>query len=166
MFGAVRVTFPDLRVDARMRRYWLVLAAITLIVLSGAALAGFVAGPHREPAPHRACATRRRRAGAATWRRAPTRRAARGRCATRARFNDMVGRLDVLVARSAEFAADASHQLRTPLTALRLRLENLREAAGRARRDLDGALEEVERLARIIDGLLALARAEPARARA
>src|SRR5205085_1950535 len=44
-----------------------------------------------------------------------------------------------------------SHELRTPLTALRLRLEN---------GDTDAALLEAERLARRIDDLLALARAD------
>ena len=76
-------------------------------------------------------------------------------------FDTMAGRLESLVASQREFAADASHQLRTPLAALRLRLENLREGAGeRSRRDVDAALLEVERLAGIIDGLLVLARAE------
>ena len=60
-----------------------------------------------------------------------------------------------------EFVADASHQLRTPLTALRLRLDNLDgDVNDSARPDLERALEEVERLSRLVDGLLALARAE------
>ena len=59
------------------------------------------------------------------------------------------------------FVADASHQLRNPLTALRLRLSNLdgRVAEGAADDHL-AALEESERLSRVLDGLLALARAE------
>jgi len=59
------------------------------------------------------------------------------------------------------FVADASHQLRTPLTALRLRLENLRYAVDAE--DLsavEAALSETGRLTRLVDGLLALARAE------
>ncbi|MDN5747452.1 MAG: HAMP domain-containing histidine kinase [Pseudonocardia sp.] len=59
------------------------------------------------------------------------------------------------------FVADASHQLRNPLTALRLRLSNLdgRVDAG-AEEDQIAALEEAERLSTLLDGLLALARAE------
>jgi signal transduction histidine kinase len=59
------------------------------------------------------------------------------------------------------FVADASHQLRNPLTALRLRLSNLDghvDASGAE--DQVAALEEAERLSTLLDGLLALARAE------
>ena len=59
--------------------------------------------------------------------------------------------------------ADASHQLRTPLTALRLRLENLEAAIPPAAADdLRAAVAETGRLARLVDGLLTLARAEAA----
>lgn len=67
------------------------------------------------------------------------------------RFNETVARLEELVRSQEAFVGDASHQLRTPLTALRLRLEN---------GDVTGALGETDRLARIVDALLALARAE------
>ena len=76
-------------------------------------------------------------------------------------FNDMAGRLEALVGSHRTLVADISHQLRTPLAALRLRLELLHDdvdpaAAG----ELDGALEEIARLSRLVDGLLAVARAE------
>ena len=59
--------------------------------------------------------------------------------------------------------ADASHQLRTPLTTLRLPLENLaRDVIPSGQRELAGASAEVERLAGLVDGLLALARADQA----
>jgi len=77
--------------------------------------------------------------------------------------NEMADRLEELVHTQRAFLADASHQLRTPLTALRLRLENLDDTLGSEQRaDLTPALAEADRLSRIVDGLLTLARAEGA----
>jgi signal transduction histidine kinase len=77
------------------------------------------------------------------------------------RFNAMADRLQELVEAQQAFVADASHQLRTPLTALRLRLESLDaslDAPGHP--DLDAAIAEAHRLSRLVDGLLALAKVE------
>jgi signal transduction histidine kinase len=78
-------------------------------------------------------------------------------------FNATATRLEALVRSQQAFVADASHQLRTPLAALSLRLENL-EAEGPELRveDLHGAQREVKRLAGLVEGLLTLARAEDA----
>lgn len=79
-------------------------------------------------------------------------------------FNRMAARLEDLVTAQQRFVADASHQLRSPLTALRLRLENLEvgpAAPGNA--NLEAAVSEVLRLSRLVDGLLALSRAEGSR---
>lgn len=65
-------------------------------------------------------------------------------------------RLGTLVERSRSFGADASHQLRTPLTALRLDLEAL-ELAGADGELLAAAFHEADRLEATIDELLALA---------
>ena len=79
-------------------------------------------------------------------------------------FNTMAGRLEALVHGNRAVIADVSHQLRTPLAALRLRLDLL--AADTVQSDPDtahelaGALEELARLSRLVDGLLAVARAE------
>ena len=76
-------------------------------------------------------------------------------------FNDMVARLDLLVGTQEKFVADASHQLRSPLTALRLRIENLQHDVSPGVADqLEGAIGEVNRLSRLVNGLLSLARAD------
>jgi signal transduction histidine kinase len=78
-----------------------------------------------------------------------------------ATFNLMAGRLEGLLASQRNVLADVSHQLRTPLAALRLRLELLRQdAVGATGADLDRTLAEVNRLSHLVDGLLAVAKAE------
>ncbi|OZM81080.1 HAMP domain-containing sensor histidine kinase [Pseudonocardia sp. MH-G8] len=76
-------------------------------------------------------------------------------------FDRMTATVAQAYAAQRAFVADASHQLRNPLTALHLRLSNLDghvEAA--AAEEHVAALEEAQRLTTLLDGLLALARAE------
>jgi signal transduction histidine kinase len=79
-------------------------------------------------------------------------------------FNEMADAVADALERQRAFVAHASHQLRTPLTALRIRVEEL----GASLTDEDDrdehklALEETDRLAAVLDGLLNLARAERA----
>lgn len=82
-----------------------------------------------------------------------------------AAVNDMAVRIEDLLHAQRAFVADASHQLRTPLTALRLRLENL-EGGGHDESEaesLAAAITETDRLSHVIDGLLVLARADGSR---
>ncbi|WP_326790184.1 sensor histidine kinase [Streptomyces sp. NBC_00151] len=78
-------------------------------------------------------------------------------------FNTMAARMEALIHGHRAVVADVSHQLRTPLTALRLRLDLLAAGADDATAaEFAGAQEEIARLSRLVDGLLAVSRAENA----
>lgn len=80
-----------------------------------------------------------------------------------ATFNAMAARLEALIHGHRAVIADVSHQLRTPLAALRLRLDVLAtEADESTAAELAAAQGEIARLSRLVDGLLAVARAENA----
>jgi heavy metal sensor kinase len=84
-------------------------------------------------------------------------------------LNRMIDRLDSAFQYSRRFVADASHELRTPLTILRGELEMLALEPGlspEARDRLGSALEEVERLANIVEGLFAISRLDAGEAAA
>jgi signal transduction histidine kinase len=76
-------------------------------------------------------------------------------------FNDMATRLQALVQLQRAFVSDAAHQLRTPLTALRLRLEALEDQVPNDA-DVTVALREAGRLRRLVEELLTLTRLEHA----
>lgn len=76
-------------------------------------------------------------------------------------LNLMIARLEDALQYNRRFIADASHEMRTPLTIMRGELEAIVDAAGsdsvlQAR--AASVLEEVERLARIVEGLFAISR--------
>ncbi|MPY62747.1 sensor histidine kinase [Streptomyces spongiae] len=77
-------------------------------------------------------------------------------------LNQGAERLDTLIAAQRIFVADASHQLRTPLTALRLSLDNIADGVDDeyVREDVEQATAEVVRMSRLVNDLLVLARAE------
>ncbi|WP_028813506.1 sensor histidine kinase [Streptomyces flavidovirens] len=77
-------------------------------------------------------------------------------------LNSGAERLDTLIDSQRIFVADASHQLRTPLTALRLSLDNIADGVDDefVREDVEQATAEVVRMSRLVNGLLVLARAE------
>lgn len=65
-------------------------------------------------------------------------------------------RVERLIAAERQFASDASHQLRTPLTALSMRLEEILQAEDprTVREEARSALAQVERLATVVEHLL------------
>lgn len=78
-------------------------------------------------------------------------------------LNDMLGRLDMAFRQIRQFSADASHELQTPLTILKGELEvalRTPRTPDEYRRVLTSALEESERIARLVEGLLLLSRAD------
>lgn len=83
-------------------------------------------------------------------------------------INEMVGRLERSFAEIRRFTADASHELRTPITAIRTEAEvALRKPLSLPEHQqlLGSILEECERLTRLTDQLLALAREDAGVAR-
>jgi len=161
VLGAIRVSYSTRQVDAKVHRYWLLLLAAALItLLLAAALGVFFARWVTKPIAQLRDAAIRIGDGELSARADQTRGPPEIKDLATA-FNSTAVRLEDLVTAQEQFVADASHQLRTPLTALRLRLEMLEFDSGDAvNDDLDGARSEVQRMSRMIDGLLALARAE------
>jgi len=78
-------------------------------------------------------------------------------------LNEMIQRLDEAFQHITRFTADASHELRTPLTVIRGELESVIQddaLNSKIRARLGTVLEEVERLAKIVEDLLAISRLE------
>jgi signal transduction histidine kinase len=74
-------------------------------------------------------------------------------------FNRMAGEIERVVSRQQEFALNASHELRNPLSALLLRLESLATGLDRSWDDeVEATREEGRRMTRILDTLLGFAR--------
>jgi len=75
-------------------------------------------------------------------------------------LNRMITRLEDALSLNRRFSADVSHELRTPLTIMRGELEHLLEykLPGAARDSVESALDEIGRMSKIVEGLLAIAR--------
>lgn len=156
--GAVRVTQNVEGIDQRVRRDVLGLVGIGLIALVlSLAFAWVLAGTLARPLQRLALAARRVEAGELEARVDPEGSTEHREVAHA--FNDMTERLGQALEAQRQFVANASHQLRTPLTGLRLRLETASLKAGpELAAELDAAEREVERLARLLTALLTLAR--------
>jgi signal transduction histidine kinase len=160
--GALRAERSDAAVASRTHRAWLTLAALAVLVVALATAAAFLLA-RRLAAPLERLAVAARRLGDGDFGARAPRAGVVEVDEVGAALDATARRLDDLVTRERAFSADASHQLRTPLAALRLELEAL-ELRGE---ELPAALAQVQRLQDTVDTLLAIARdAEPATATA
>ena len=159
--GVVVLTRSSAELEERVDVLWTWLGAVALAGLAAAAVAAIaLARWVSRPLSDLDAAAQRLGGGALDTRSAAgngppeVRRLARN-------FNGMAGRLESLVHGSRATIADVSHQLRTPLAALRLRLDVLtQDSDAETAAELAGAQDEIARLSHLVDGLLALARAE------
>ncbi|GGN36983.1 sensor histidine kinase [Streptomyces fuscichromogenes] len=159
--GALRLTYPLSEVTARVHRIWGALAlaggcVLAVVALVAFSLARWITRPLRtlEAATAQLADGRLTDPPDATVGPPELRSLA-------ASFTRTATRLQHLLGAQQAFASEASHQLKTPLTALRLRLENFEPHLDpRAHPSLEEAVGEVERLGRMVQGLLALARLE------
>jgi signal transduction histidine kinase len=168
--GAVVTVSPTNELRDRVRTVWLILGGAGLLAVMACVVTAFAmarwalkpvtelsatasqitAGEHTARVPHHTGPPELRRLAVS--------------------FNEMADSVTEALHRQRSFVAHASHQLRNPLTALRLRVEELghelRSAAddptaiAAARTEQELALAETDRLGLVLDGLLALARAE------
>ncbi len=159
--GAVVLSRSSEELEERVGVLWAWLAAVALAGLAAAAVAAIaLARWVSRPLSSLDAAAQRLGSGELDTRSAAgngppeVRRLARN-------FNGMAGRLESLVHGNRATMADVSHQLRTPLAALRLRLDVLsQDTDPQTAEELAGAQGEIARLSHLVDGLLALARAE------
>jgi signal transduction histidine kinase len=164
VIGALRVSAPMGEVESSVRSSWLALGLIGLAVVSaGLVLAWILAGSIARPVEKLRGAAGRLGRGDLDARvepEGPREIDELGRS-----FNRMAGEVSSNLAAQRDFVANASHQLRTPLTGLKLRLEAIRGEGGTAAEEAAKAEAELDRLSALVDDLLALARASSDQAR-
>lgn len=159
--GALRLTLDTAHVDSQVHRFWFGLAAIAIVVLLAMGLVGWLVA--------RSVTRPVRRLNETAL------RFSQGDLSVGELVDDgppelqqlartmstMAERLVALLEEQRAFVADASHQLRTPLTGLRLRLENLQTRLPEAdAAELEAAIDEIARLSSLVTDLLQLARAD------
>ena len=157
--GAVRITQSVDAVNTEVRTDVLALIGVGILAIAlGLGLAWLLAGSLARPLRGLA-RTAHRVAGGDLDARARVEGSSEQREVATA-FNDMTARLARALRSQREFVANASHQLRTPLTGLRLRLETaaLKSRDPEVERELLAAERETERLAKLLTELLMLAR--------
>lgn len=160
--GAVRLAQDLSELQSGIRRSWLVVAAVgAVVVAAGMGVALALASSLARPLKNLASTAHDLGAGDLSA------RAAEGG-PSEARevagaLNRMAEELSGAMDSQRDFIANASHQLRTPLTGVRIRLESIAAGSGRDAASAEAALVEVDRLSELVEDLLVLARSsEPA----
>ena len=157
--GAV-ITLAEPRELLRTEQLQVTLVVLLLVVLSvgtGAVVATVTA--RRLAEPLRDVADRAARLGAGDFRPAPLRHGVPELDRVSDVLDASAGALAELVQRERVLVGDVSHQLRSRLTALQLRLDELSTHPDpSARREALAALEQAERLSAVLDELLEAAR--------
>lgn len=157
--GAVLAVRSDEAVSTRARKAWIALAGLAGLIGALATIAALVLS-RRLALPLESLAAAARRLGHGDFSvRAPRSGVAEPDAVAKA-LDGTAKRLGEMLQREREFTADASHQLRNPLAALRLELEALQMRGGHPV-EAARALEEVERLQATIEALLSAARDTP-----
>jgi signal transduction histidine kinase len=158
IFAVVRAELPASTVANRVHRAWLLMTALAAGLLLPAAIVGRALSARiTRPVADLAAASARLGHGDFTVR--PGRSGIPELDEAAENLGATAERLGRMLDRERAFSADASHQLRTPLTGLRLHLETaLANPAQDARATMNVALDQVGRLEATIEDLLALAR--------
>jgi signal transduction histidine kinase len=151
----LRVASTSAALERQINQAWLAIGVLAFTALGGAALVAVTQG-RRIAKPLETLADSARRLGDGDFSARAPRSGVVEADDVAAALDLTAARLGNLVARSRSFGADASHQLRTPLTALRLDIEAL-EASGADPELVGAAMAETDRLEATIDELLALA---------
>jgi two-component system, OmpR family, sensor kinase len=163
--GAVRISASTADIDAGVRASWIRLGAVGVaVIVAGLVLTWLLAVPLGRQIRQLADASTRLGRGELDVR-APEEGPAELDTLARS-FNQMAAELTGSIETQREFVANASHQLRTPLTGLRLRLEAIGREGGSVGEQAAKAQAELDRLSALVDDLLALAHASSADATA
>lgn len=160
--GALRLTFDSKAVDDRVRSFWWGLAAVGAVILLVVGLFGWALSRSITRPLRRIRNAAARFSQGDLTKAEPQSGVPHELADLEASLNVMATRLDRLLQQQRAFVADASHQLRTPLTALQLRLDNLRSDISDPvlEEDIDASIVETDRLANLVTDLLQLASAE------
>lgn len=157
--ATILIQGPGEEAAGRARRAWGVVGGLALAAIAAAVGLALVE-TSRLARPLDALAAASARLGAGDFSGRAPRSGLPEIDAVAATLDQSAARIERLVRAEREFSANASHQLRTPLTALRMRLEEIASASeGEAiGPEADAALVEADRLEATIDALLSVAR--------